>query len=58
VRIYDFCQYVNDLSLQKARGCGALKLVLQILAQEEGLSASDIARQLCVTSGSASDYLR
>jgi len=31
---------------------------LQILAQEEGLSASDVARQLRVTSGSASDYLR
>ncbi len=57
-RIYDFCQYVYDLSLQKAKGYGALKSVLQILAQEEGLSASDVARQLRVTSGSASDYLR
>jgi AAA+ ATPase superfamily predicted ATPase len=57
-RIYDFCQYVYDLSLQKAKGYGALKSVLQILAQEEGLSASEVARQLRVTSGSASDYLR
>jgi AAA+ ATPase superfamily predicted ATPase len=57
-RIYDFCQYVYDLSLQKAKGYGALKSVLQILTQEEGLSASEVARQLRVTSGSASDYLR
>jgi AAA+ ATPase superfamily predicted ATPase len=57
-RIYDFCRYVYDLSLQKAKGYGALKSVLQILAQEEGLSASEVARQLHVTSGSASDYLR
>ena len=57
-RIYDFCQYVYDLSLQKAKGYGALKSVLQILAQEEGLSASEVARRLRVTSGSASDYLR
>jgi len=57
-RIYDFCQYVYDLSLQKAKGYGALKSVLQILVQEEGLSASDVARQLRVTSGSASDYLQ
>jgi AAA+ ATPase superfamily predicted ATPase len=57
-RIYDFCRYVYDLSLQKAKGYGALKSVLQILAQEEGLTATQVARQLHVTSGSASDYLR
>ena len=57
-RIYDFCRYVYDLSLQKAKGYGSLKSVLQILSQEEGLSASEIARNLHVTSGTASDYLR
>lgn len=57
-RIYDFCQYVYDLSLQKAKGYGALKSVLQILAQEEGLTATQVARQLRVTPASASDYLR
>lgn len=57
-RIYDFCQYVYDLSLQKAKGYGALKSVLQILAQEEGLTATQVSRQLRVTSASASDYLR
>lgn len=57
-RIYDFCQYVYDLSLQKAKGYGALKSVLQILAQEEGLTATQVARQLRVAPASASDYLR
>jgi len=57
-RIYDFCRYVYDLSLQKASGYGALKAVLQILAAEEGLTASEIARRLRVTSATASDYLR
>ena len=57
-RIYNFCRYAYDLSLQKAAGYGALKAVLQILATEEGLTASQIARKLRVTSGTASDYLR
>ena len=57
-RIYDFCRYVYDLSLQKAVGYGSLKAVLQLLATEDGLTASDVARRLRVTSASASDYLR
>ena len=57
-RIYDFCRYVYDLSLQKAVGYGSLKAVLQLLAMEEGLTASDVARRLRVTAASASDYLR
>ncbi len=57
-RIYDFCRYVYDLSLQKASGYGSLKAVLQVLATEEELTASQIARRLRVTSGTASDYLR
>jgi AAA+ ATPase superfamily predicted ATPase len=57
-RIYDFCRYVYDLSLQKASGYGSLKAVLQILATEDGLTATQIARRLRVTSATASDYLR
>ncbi len=57
-RIYDFCQYVYDLSLQKAKGYGALKSVLQILSQEEGLTATEVSRKIHVTPASASDYLR
>lgn len=57
-RIYDFCRYVYDLSLQKASGYGSLKAVLQILATEEGLTATQIGRRLHVSSATASDYLR
>jgi uncharacterized protein len=57
-RIYDFCRYIYDLSLQKATGYGVLKAVLQILSIEEGLTTTQIARQLKVTPASASDYLR
>ena len=57
-RIYDFCRYVYDLSLQKASGYGSLKAVLQLLAAEEGQTASQVARRLKVSSASASDYLR
>jgi hypothetical protein len=57
-RIYDFCRYVYDLSLQKATGYGSLKAVLQMLSTEEGLTASQVARRLRVTAATASDYLR
>lgn len=57
-RIYSFCRYVYDLSLQKARGYGSLKATLQVLATEEGLTSSQVARSLRVTPGSARDYLR
>lgn len=57
-RIYDFCRYVYELSLQKATGYGSLKAVLQMLSTEEGLTASQVARRLRVTAATASDYLR
>jgi len=57
-RIYDFCRYIYDLSLQQATGYGSLKAVLQVLALEEGLTAADVGRQLRVTPATASDYLR
>ncbi len=57
-RIYDFCRYMYDLSLQQASGYGSLKAVLQILATEEGLTAADVSRRLRVSPATASDYLR
>jgi AAA+ ATPase superfamily predicted ATPase len=57
-RIYSFCRYVYDLSLQKARGYGSLKATLQVLSIEEGLTSSQMARELRVTPGSARDYLK
>jgi hypothetical protein len=57
-RIYEFCRYVYDLSLQKARGYTALKAVLDVLAGEDGLSAAEVARHLRVSHAAASEYLR
>ncbi len=45
-KIYNYCRYLYDVSLQKARGYGLLKAVLQVLAEEEGLSVSEIARRV------------
>lgn len=57
-RIYDFCRYIYDVSLQKAKGYGSLKSILRILSEEEGLSLTEIARQQKVTLPTASDYVR
>ena len=57
-RLYEFCRYVYDLSLQKARGYTALKAVLDVLAAEDGLSAAEVARHLRVSHAAASEYLR
>lgn len=57
-RIYDFCRYIYDLSLQRATGYGVLKAILQILSTEEGLTTTQVARRLRVTPASARDYLR
>jgi AAA+ ATPase superfamily predicted ATPase len=57
-RIYEFCRYIYDLSLQKARGYTALKAVLDILATEDGLTAAEVARRLRVSHAAASEYLR
>ncbi|HNB53333.1 MAG TPA: hypothetical protein PK530_15385, partial [Anaerolineales bacterium] len=57
-RIYDFCRYMYDLSLQKATGYGSLKATLQILAVEDSLTATQVARRLRVSAATATDYLR
>lgn len=57
-KIYDYCRYIYDTSLQRARGFGALKSILQLLAEEDGLPLAEIARRLKVTAPTASEYLR
>jgi hypothetical protein len=44
--------------LHRARGYGACKAVLHVLAAEESLTLSEIARRLKRTAGSTRDYLR
>ena len=52
------CRATLGQLLHRARGYGACKAVLHVLASEEGLRLSDIARRLERTPGSTRDYLR
>jgi hypothetical protein len=51
------CRYTYEFRLHRARGYGALKAVLGVLAAEEPLSLTDIAVRLGRTPGSTRDYL-
>lgn len=56
--IYELCRYVHDVALYRASGYASIKAVLHILAAEEGLNASEVARRLKVAPGTARNYLR
>jgi hypothetical protein len=49
--------YTYELRLHRARGYGALKGILDILADEEPLTLTEIAQRLQRTPGSTKDYL-
>jgi hypothetical protein len=51
------CGYSYELRLHRARGYGALKAILEILAEDEGLTLTEISQKLQRTPGSAKDYL-
>jgi len=51
------CNYCYELRLHRARGYGALKAILEILAEEEGLTLTEISQRLQRTPGSTKDYL-
>ena len=57
-QIYNYCRYLYDISLQKARGYAALKALLQILAEEDGLTLTQAASRLHRRPSSVQDYLR
>jgi len=62
-QIYNYCRYVYDLSLQRARGYGMLKAILQFLAEERGgapirLTLSEIAHSLRKSPSAVREYLR
>jgi hypothetical protein len=56
-RLASVCCFSYELRLHRARGYGALKAILEILAQEEGLTLTEIAQRLRRTPGSTKDYL-
>jgi hypothetical protein len=51
------CAFSYELRLHRARGYGALKAILDILAEDEGLTLTEISRRLQRTPGSTKDYL-
>ena len=51
------CRFSYELRLHRARGYGALKAILGILADVEPLTLTEIARRLGRTPGSTKDYL-
>ena len=51
------CRFCYELRLHRARGYGALKAILDILADEEQLNLTDISLRLHRTPGSTKDYL-
>lgn len=51
------CRFSYELRLHRARGYGALKAILDVLAQEEPLTLTEIALRLQRTPGSTKDYL-
>jgi hypothetical protein len=51
------CRFCYELRLHRARGYGALKAILQVLAMEEPLTLTEVARRLHRTPGSTKDYL-
>ena len=51
------CRFCYELRLHRARGYGALKAILDILAAEEPLTLTEISLRLKRTPGSTKDYL-
>src|SRR5688572_31121121 len=51
------CRYCYELRLHRARGYGALKAILEVLAEQEPLTLTEIAQRLRRTPGSTKDYL-
>ena len=55
--LYWICRFSYELRLHRARGYGALKAILAVLADEEPLTLTAIASRLGRTPGSTRDYL-
>jgi hypothetical protein len=56
-RLSKQCSFCYELRLHRARGYGALKAILEILGEEEGLTLTEISQRLQRTPGSTKDYL-
>jgi hypothetical protein len=52
-----WCRFCYELRLHRARGYGALKAILDILAEQEPMTLTEISQRLHRTPGSTKDYL-
>src|SRR5882672_5689996 len=52
-----WCRFCYELRLHRARGYGALKAILDVLAEAEPLTLTEISHRLHRTPGSTKDYL-
>jgi len=55
--IYKHCEYIYDVSLERAKYGNSLKAVLKILTNKPGLNQSELARRLKITQGAVRTYL-
>jgi hypothetical protein len=53
----NWCHFCYELRLHRARGYGALKAILDVLADDEPLTLTEISQRLHRTPGSTKDYL-
>ena len=56
-RLSSLCEFCYELRLHRARGYGALKAILEILARGRRLTLTEISQRLQRTPGSTKDYL-
>ena len=56
-RLSRLCTFSYELRLHRARGYGALKAILEILAEDDALTLTEISQRLQRTPGSTKDYL-
>ena len=56
-QLWAACRFSYELRLHRARGYGALKAILDVLAAEEPLTLTEVATRLRRTPGSTKDYL-
>jgi hypothetical protein len=56
-RLSALCSHSYELRLHRARGYGALKAILDILAESEPLTLTEVSLRLGRTPGSTKDYL-
>jgi hypothetical protein len=56
-QLTSWCRFCYELRLHRARGYGALKAILDILAEDEGITLTEISHRLHRTPGSTKDYL-